>query len=58
MLSKLQQMPLKVVLSALFLLAILVTIVAAAPPLALFIIVVVLGVYSLITVLNYWIDGL
>lgn len=58
MLSKLQQMPLKVVLSALFLLAILVTIVVAAPPLALFIIVVVLGVYSLITVLNYWIDGL
>ena len=56
MLSKLKKIPLKVTLSALFLIAILGTIVVAAPPLALFMIVLVLGVYSLIIVLNYWID--
>lgn len=56
MLVKLKKIPLKVKLSALFLLATLVATIILHPPFALFMLGVALGIYSLATVLNYWID--
>lgn len=56
MLTKLKKIPLKVTLSALFLLAMLVATIILHPPFALFVLGVALGIYSLIVVLNYWID--
>lgn len=55
MLDKIRQIPLKVVLSALFLLATLVAVVILHPPFALALLGVALGIYSMVTVLNYWI---
>ena len=54
MLNKLCQIPLKVIFSATFLVAITATAVWLIPPLAITMLVVITSVYSFITLYNYW----
>ena len=54
MLVKLKQIPLKVTLSALFLLSIFVLIVWLIPPLAITLVVGIGTAYSIVTLLTYW----
>ena len=55
MLKKLKQMPLNVIFSTAFLLTLMLTLVVLHPGFALFMLGTAIGIYALVTVLNYWI---